>query len=162
MHKESYIGLAIEVLAIGGGVWQSMTGTIPPVIGWSVIGICVIVGFTLIIIGLRKKEEISDEKDKLYSYKWEHYNKLTEHILALENAPKENIAIILADIQRELVEIGDNQIDKLLSLFSDAVDESDEFDLNPMRWEIRIILERTRERMNKKYPRRILKSANNE
>ena len=108
------------------------------------------------------KDRHTENKEVLYAHKWEHYNKLAEHILALENAPKENIAAIMADIQRELVEIGDNQIDRLMSLFSDAVDEGDEFDLNPTRWEIRIILERTRERMNKKYPRPILKGANNE
>ena len=60
MRRERF-GIAIELLAFGGGLWQTMIGTIPPEIGWPIIGVSGFVGLYLIITGLKRTTDVDEQ-----------------------------------------------------------------------------------------------------
>ena len=55
MHRETIIGVAIEVIGNGVGVGLQMTGIMYPIVGWIIIGVSTITGIILICYGIRKK-----------------------------------------------------------------------------------------------------------
>ena len=55
MHKETIIGIAIELIVNGVGVGLQMTGITYPIVGWIIIGVSTIAGIILIRYGIRKK-----------------------------------------------------------------------------------------------------------
>ena len=52
MHRDTYIGIAIEIIGNGTGVGLQMTGTINLVIGWIIIGLSTIIGLIFISLGI--------------------------------------------------------------------------------------------------------------
>ncbi|HUX49021.1 MAG TPA: hypothetical protein VMV76_07720 [Dehalococcoidia bacterium] len=54
MRREAIIGFAIGILGGGIGAGLQLTGTIAPVLGWVIIGICVIIGVFLVGYGFGK------------------------------------------------------------------------------------------------------------
>ena len=154
MHKEVYISIAIEIIAICLGIWQAITGTISPEIGWPIVIIVGAGGIALLIYGIRKKDITLAEESETLSPIWEHYKKLTDLILGIETAPHKQWTEIIADMQRELTDIGDTELDEIMSTYFELLDHEEELGLKPARFNSKIILERIRKHMNKKYPRR--------
>ena len=65
MSPNEKYGIAIELFGLALGVVQQMTGAMPPLLGWSVVGVCVIAGIVLIIHG--KQERNAKQKQELGS-----------------------------------------------------------------------------------------------
>ncbi len=92
-------------------------------------------------------------REPLNSLKWEHYNKLTDLVLSIENTPHENWSEIVANMHRELNAVGDNKINGMMKLFLDVIVEDEHVGIKPSQGAINLILDRTREYVNKKYKR---------
>ena len=156
MRKEILFGIAIEIIGNGTGIGLQMLGYINPVLGLAIIGISNMAGLSLIVYGIRKKDVPTIEREKYISDKWEHYNKLTNLILSLdnlENATHNEWSAVIADMQRELNAIGDITINKMVKILFDALKEYEYVGITASRGVINGILDRTREYMILKYKR---------
>jgi len=100
---------------------------------------------------IRQSARVGAEESKSI---WEHYERLSDLILKIETAPHEKWTEIVADMQRELTAIGDSKLDEMMSLYFDVLDEDEMVGINPARFVSKVILERTRKHMDRKYPRR--------
>ena len=125
----------------------------PPAIGWSVIGLCFLVGPILITIGVRKNDKKSPNDDGYIKQKWEHYNKLTDLIMSTEDAPHEKWSEVVANMQRELKAIGDKTISRYMRLYFPVLDEAEYVGIKPSRAVSQKIIDLTREHMIRKYRR---------
>ena len=84
---------------------------------------------------------------------WAHFYRLVDLILKLETAQNNERPQIMADIQRELTQIGDSKLDELLMPFFNLMDLHEDFGSTVTRGDIDITLPKLREHMNRKYKR---------
>ena len=85
--------------------------------------------------------------------RWVHFDRLVNLILRLEQADNNERTDIMANIQRELTQIGDSKLDVILKPFFDGMDWRGEFDLKAPRDGIQVTLKNLRKYMNGKYKR---------
>ncbi len=117
-----------------------------------IIGIGLFV-FALLLIAIRVTVNLS-KKDRDYTKEWEHFSKLTDLILSLKTATKNNRLEIRNDIEGERNAIHDNEINRIMSLYLDVVDWEIQFTLGKHHdEEMRFAIELMRNHMNKKYKR---------
>jgi len=107
MHRER-VGIAIELLAFSGGIWQTMVGAIPPQIGWPIIVLSASVGLYLIITGFRRKADVEkQQKNKAEAIKI--YNNLVkiekEFWTALDKVPDNENALENAEVKDALFKL---------------------------------------------------------
>lgn len=139
------------------GIALPETGWLSPLVARviTILGVVAIaIGIALTIRHeqkLRTQDAITTTEP--YAQIWEHYTKLVDLILSLENASRNDMPTIRADIQKELSEMSDSKIDEIMTQFLDAVEEVERFGTNPIPSVIRLALERTRQYMNRKYKR---------
>ena len=88
------------------------------------------------------------------SEKWEHFDRMVDLILNLEQAQNDERPNIMANIQRELTKIADSKLDQILKPFFVGMDFEEEFHIKTHRDEIEVTLARLRKYMNMKYKRR--------
>src|SRR5271157_4007954 len=85
--------------------------------------------------------------------RWVHFDRLVNLILRLEQADNNERTDIMANIQRELTQIGDSKLDVIIKPFLVGMDFIEEFNLEVTRDVIQIRLEKLRTYMNGKYKR---------
>jgi hypothetical protein len=115
--------------------------------------IALIIGALLWIFGIRiEKNEIKNSINYRIS-KWEHFDKMVNLILSIEQSQVIDRPKIMADIQRELTQIGDSGLDEEMRPFQEVMLKEEEYNMKPSRYANDLILPKIRQYMNRKYKR---------
>ncbi len=137
--------MGLGLVAIAVGVLQGMYEVIPPQLGWSIIGTTSIGAIVLVILGIRKKgqittkdiarskkaeaQEIHSKMITLETGLWVARDKVTKDEDALENA---EVKQVLADINDEINSLAtlvkDNNLEVLLGALLSLYSKHLEFD----------------------------------
>lgn len=62
MSSSEKYGIAIALIGMAMAVIQSMTGVIPPLLGWPIVAGCLIAATALIVRGKRGRQELSSQE----------------------------------------------------------------------------------------------------
>ncbi len=105
------------------------------------------------IIGFLVHDKRQNSQVLQGSNEWEHYDKIKESIINLQNAKIEERNDLLNVIEKERVYLDDNELQNQIDLFIGAVLESTQLGLSIPHYLIKPIISRTTKRMNKRYKR---------
>jgi len=89
MRRETYIGIAIEILGSGTGTGLQMTEITSATVGWVIIIISSVVGLIMIGYGIRKK----DDKGKLIETQQLSVEPPTEPVVQLQEGSIDTVTL---------------------------------------------------------------------